>query len=121
MPDIELWNPKPQESSSREHALFPSELATLPKGERLTAKLELIMKDADLNLTLGTYMSQVKLPGMVEQRELTQEQAERIRQAGAETFEKIAEALLTPGQRQEADIAAERYLTRNPVSDLARL
>ncbi len=105
MPDRELWKPKPQESSSQEHTLFPQELAALPIDERLTTKLEAIMRDPDLALELGVYIRDLALPGLVKNT-ITQEQADRVWKAYGETLD----AMMTPEMRSDVEEALRHEL-----------
>lgn len=65
-------------------------------SERLTEKLEQAMRDPDLNLALGGYVSNLIVPGLVGQRTLSGEQAARIERATQETLDVIAEGLPQP-------------------------
>jgi len=83
---------------------------------RLTAKLELIMRDEDLDYALGSYVCQLIVPGMLGQHILTQEQADRINKASSETLE----ASLTPEQLERVERETEASIVRDKRSPFAR-
>lgn len=100
-----------QRPVSRLDSLLPESQA-LSASERLTAKLELIMQDPDLNLQLGGILSQLIVPGQVEQGTLSQEQAGRVYNA---IIDRTLDAMLTPEQREQAEIDA-RSRSRQKLS-----
>lgn len=89
-------------------------------GEGLAAKLESVMRDPELNLALGTYVIQLIVPGMVEQRQLTEVQADRVYQATEQTLKQTAETVLTAEQQLLVDRAVEQFGMRNKPSPFDR-
>lgn len=65
-----------------EAARFALSIAESPpadRGELLTQKLESVVTDPDLTVTIGGYVLDLVVPSLIGQHKLTPEQGERIR------------------------------------------
>lgn len=87
------------ERTSREVGVHDKE-----RVERITQKLEEIMRDPDLVFELSPYMQNLILPGMVGMWEMTQAQVDRVLAAADETID----SLLTPEQKAGIDRELEQ-------------
>lgn len=79
----------------------------------LAEKLETVLRDVDLSLALGPYLTQVILPAMQAQGKLTPEERERL----TAVRRQVLDSLLNDDERQEVKRAARRR--RDEVSPFA--
>lgn len=64
-------------------------------SDELAAKLENLVSDAVLNRALGSYMSQLIVPGLLAHGLLSEDQACRVLDANRRTIEQIADPRLS--------------------------